>query len=471
MKKITILFYFSLLLTTTLANAQTAQLLGMTPGGGAYNGGVIFKINVGGTGFDTVYSFNPLTGGYAPYGDLFKASNGLLYGTNYSGGPHLYGSLFSFNPTTYAYTDVHYFDTTSGIQPNGDLIQLSNGKLYGMASGSGANGYGVIFSLNPNSNNTYADLYDFNGTAGSYPYGNLVLASNGLLYGMTQFGGAHTYGTIFSFDTATNTLTDLHDFDSLDGQWPYGSLILEGDKLYGLTWGGGGFGAGVLFSYNIAGKIYDQLYNFNVGSGSGPEGNLTLIPNGHIFYGTTNAGGLNGDGVIFSFDTLTNTYTDLFDFSGANGQAPPSSLVLASDGNFYGMTFTGGLNSDGIIFSFNPTDSDCLDIHDFNGNLGSEPNGNLIELNTTGINQLPSNDEQLLIYPNPASNQLTIISNQLSIGTVRVTNIVGQVVYSFTLPAANKYSKQIDVSTLPAGLYFVSVISGNEITTGKIVVK
>jgi len=41
--------------------------------------------------------------------------------------------------------------------------------------------------------------------AGQYPLGSLMPASNGLLYGMTNQGGANNLGVIFSFDPANPT--------------------------------------------------------------------------------------------------------------------------------------------------------------------------------------------------------------------------------------------------------------------------
>ena len=44
------------------------------------------------------------------------------------------------------------------------------------------------------------------------------------------------YGVIFSFDPSSSTYTKLKDFDDVNGGDPYGSLMQASDgKLYGMT--------------------------------------------------------------------------------------------------------------------------------------------------------------------------------------------------------------------------------------------
>src|SRR5579871_1536248 len=63
---------------------------------------------------------------------------------------------------------------------------------------------------------------------------------------------------------------------------------------------------------------------------------------------------------LFAFCVVTavtmsaQTLTSLVKFNGANGGQPESSLIQASDGNFYGTTTAGGTNSGGTIFRVTP---------------------------------------------------------------------------------------------------------------------
>ena len=87
-----------------------------------------------------------------------------------------------------------------------------------MTLNGGSSGDGVIFSFDPSSS-TYTKLKDFDGTNGANPYGSLIQASDGKLYGMT-LGGSSNHGVIFSFDPSSSTYTKLKDFDGTNGGYP-----------------------------------------------------------------------------------------------------------------------------------------------------------------------------------------------------------------------------------------------------------
>ena len=136
--------------------------------------------------------------------------------------------MFYFSLTLYLQLyKAKDFDSTDGAYPYGSLIQARDGKLYGMAYGGGSNDGGVIFSYDLASS-TYTKLKDFDFTNGSYPYGSLFQASDGKLYGSTSDGGSNDYGVIFSFDPITSTYTKLIDYDGTNGANPYlGSGFIE----------------------------------------------------------------------------------------------------------------------------------------------------------------------------------------------------------------------------------------------------
>jgi hypothetical protein len=72
---------------------------------------------------------------------------------------------------------------------------------------------------------------------------------------------------------------------------------------------------------------------------------------------------------------------------------------------------------------------------------------------TTGV-QTVSAQNELTIYPNPASTRLTIHAATGLVGQVTITNILGQLVFSGHF---NSQQAEIDVSGLPAGVYAAKV--------------
>lgn len=320
--------------SASLIQACDGKLYGMTVNGGSSSSGVIFSFDPFSSTFTKLKDFDVTQGGL-PYGSLIQASDSKLYGMTYEGPNDYGGVIFSFDVSTSIYTilfALDNYDGTSGGLPYGSLIQARDGKLYGMTSFGGgiirndpAINVGVIFSIDPLSSTpayTYAVPKIFQGTDGASPYGSFIQATDGKLYGMTSMGGSGGSGVIFSFIPSTSTYEILKQFDGTDGANPYGSLIQAGDgKLYGMTYGGGSHGAGVIFSYDPISFAYTVLENFDYTNGSHPYGNLMQASDGKL-YGMTSSGGISDDGVIFSFDPHSLTYTKLTDYNGANGANP-----------------------------------------------------------------------------------------------------------------------------------------------------
>ncbi len=85
--------------------------------------------------------------------------------------------------------------------------------------------------------------------------------------------------------------------------------------------------------------------------GANPHGDVTV--SGSTLIGTTNVGGSNSDGTVFSVPTSGGTATILASFNGTNGTNPEADLTL-SGSTLYGTTYGGGSNGDGTVFAYNP---------------------------------------------------------------------------------------------------------------------
>lgn len=68
---------------------------------------------------------------------------------------------------------------------------------------------------------------------------------------------------------------------------------------------------------------------------------------------------------------------------------------------------------------------------------------------TTAINDLTASNN-IDIYPNPTSNQLTVTDNQLSINKIEIIDVAGKAIKLIT-----QYTNTINVSELQNGIYFV----------------
>lgn len=203
--------------------------------------------------------------------------------------------------------------------------------------------------------------------------------SNGNFYGLTRRGGAHGQGTAFVM-TPEGDLTKLVDFDGdVTGGRPEGNLV-EGEDgaFYGLASGGGDDGSGTAFKLTPDGDFTKLADFFEDETGESPEGSLTLGSDGN-FYGLTSSGGENGDGTAFRL-TPDGELTKLADFSNdETGSDAEGSLVQGSDGNFYGVASSGGANDSGTVFQLT-LDGTLTKVADFDyDTTGGSPYGTLVQ--------------------------------------------------------------------------------------------
>jgi uncharacterized repeat protein (TIGR03803 family) len=249
----------------------------------------------------------------------------------------------------------------------------------------------VILMAWPASAQTITTLALFDGFNGAGPYtAPLVQGTDGNFYGTTAYGGANCFpsgcGTIFKV-TPQGAITTLYSFCTqeycADGSYPYARLVLAPDgNFYGTTTQGGtDFHGGTVFKINPSGTL-TTLYNFcsqtNCTDGSYPSGGLLQATDGN-FYGTTFMGGVGdaqycngGCGTVFKISTK-GVFTSIHNFTGfaAEGSGPSAALIQARNGNFYGTTTNGGAYNTcnlacGTVFEITPTGT-LTTLHSFAG--------------------------------------------------------------------------------------------------------
>ena len=95
-------------------------------------------------------------------------------------------------------------------------------------------------------------------------------------------------------------MTTLHSFGSgSDAAYPAAPLLNVRGTLYGTTAYGGAYGKGTVFSMSLTGTDEKVLHSFGHGSdGETPLAGLIYVKG--ALYGTTSAGGKDGDGTVFA---------------------------------------------------------------------------------------------------------------------------------------------------------------------------
>lgn len=380
MKKITLVCSIASAIWCFSPVHAQSQLWGMTSSGGE-GFGTIFKTDGNGNNHQVMETFSPAIDGMHPVGNkLCEMPNGKLLGITSADGLNNAGIIFEYDPSSNNYVKKIRLNNATGGTCNGSLTKASNGKLYGMTSYGGAHNRGVIFEYDY-ALNTFTPKIDFDSAGGNPLYGtvSLIEATNGKLYGTTSRGGAHDMGVIFEYDYTTNTYSKKIDMDSASGSVPLSSLMQASNgKLYGVTRDGGANNLGVIYEYDFNTNTYIKKIDLSTTSGRNPNCTLLEAGNGKL-YGMTIGGGAAGFGTIFEYDYSTNTFTMKMNFNQLNGWSG-GSFMEASNGKLYGMTRFGGTGGgEGVIFEYDYGSNTFTKKVDFDGVNGDAPLGVMIQ--------------------------------------------------------------------------------------------
>jgi uncharacterized repeat protein (TIGR03803 family) len=366
--------------------------------------------------FNTVHSFSETDGANPKGMSLSQGADGSLYGTTPFGGGGVaeiceLGCGVAFKITLGGtLTDLYIFCSQSncadGRLPYAGLVAATDGNFYGVTdAGGGPGDNGTVYKITPTGKLT--TLYTFcaqpNCLDGSAPQ-SLLLGVDDNFYGTTSDGGANNFGTVFKI-TRTGTLTTLYSFCAQagcrDGENPLGLIQATNGNLYGTTIAGGSNGQGTIFRITRAG-VLTTLFSFDLTDNGSPYYSLIEGMDGN-FYGTTLGGGANNGGSVFKMSpsgAVTTLYSFCSETNCTDGESPYAPLMQASDDNFYATTYGGGAHGAGTVFKLTRQGSlttlysfceafNCRDGELPAGGLVQDTNGTLYGSTQDGGNALP----------------------------------------------------------------------------------
>ncbi|MBV9990085.1 MAG: hypothetical protein JOZ72_02225 [Alphaproteobacteria bacterium] len=319
------------------------NLYGTALGGGANNGGVVYKLSPGATQSDpwtiaTLHDFcapgdNGCADGYQPAASLSYAGAATgapydgaatLYGTTSNGGAHGGGNVYALTLKHGVWSEKPLYQfcavahCADGIDAQGGVTVGGDGKLYGTTFEGGAErSHGIAFQLTrQRGGGLWREriLQQFVPKDGINPAAAPALDAAGDLLGTTYYGGmgaqcpdkhglpgSKKCGAVYKLTRAGNRYSEtvLHRFcsdaDCADGRNPNSGVLLDADgNLFGAATAGGGghnrvgdIGGGVVYEFS---DTYHVLYDFcsesNCADGSAPAAPI-MDASGNLF-GTTN---------------------------------------------------------------------------------------------------------------------------------------------------------------------------------------
>jgi hypothetical protein len=131
--------------------------------------------------------------------------------------------LMEYDRDSNQVTALVYFDSIS--YPLGNLLEHSNGNIYGFLAWEGSSSYTNVhfykYDLTLQTTDTLHTLNSLGLLIQGQAFGfgteseiNVIEAADGNIYGLTTLGGANNYGAIFMYDPINNSLTKKLDFTS-----------------------------------------------------------------------------------------------------------------------------------------------------------------------------------------------------------------------------------------------------------------
>jgi uncharacterized repeat protein (TIGR03803 family) len=383
--------------------------------------------------FTVLHSFTGIQDGANPFAGLIRDRAGNLYGTTFNGGTGQ-GSIFRLSHASSGWVLAPLYDFTSvpdGAEPQARVVIGPDGSFYGTTEFGGMNaptcitssdwpasntGCGTVFNLRANLSVckgaicrwNEAPIYSFEGDqSGFWPgLGDLTFDASGNIYGTAQHGGVSGFGpngVVYRLSRVNGTWrqTVLYSFTGEDvGSDPEAGVTLDAaGNIYGTVIGGSATTPyGGIYRLSQAGSGWEEttLYQFQGAmDGGNPYGGLITDSDGN-FYGVTASGGARGGGTVYQLSLSGGLWqlNVLFPLPGPN-IGSYSSLVRDASGAFYGTTFGGGAFGQGSVFKiyFSNGGWRYASLHDFSGGADGrylyggvilDPSGNVFGATVTG---------------------------------------------------------------------------------------
>ncbi len=400
--------------------------------------------------------------------------------------------------------------TVSGGSPTplvmvNNMVTMDNGNFVvcGTLSADTASIGGTIFTFTNNWNwRAFAILCDSTGAVINkiiYPVLPGIFMQDDEFRSVQTDAQQNIYvlGLTNSYQSITTVQRDLivMKFDStLQSVWT--RTMVTSDDTYG------GFGGSLTVADNgefyIAGNIREDSVVFSSGTIQQNPGFWTVSfvskynSSGTEQWAIPVGGSISGLLIYSSQDIYISGVADpTYNIGNAT---PTGTIFLArysNSGNFNNVVFS-SLHSSCPIYPSIPLKGSTGEIYLSSTIRDSLTFGNLVFHNTTptpgscpladavlvkyqpdvtaGINSLNRENDQnnFVIYPNPNNGQFNVNLNS-KINCLRITNIVGEVVYSIDGNVLLG-QKSIDVSSLSSGTYFVTIVADEKSSTEKMVI-
>ncbi|MEO6455526.1 MAG: choice-of-anchor tandem repeat GloVer-containing protein [Ginsengibacter sp.] len=320
--------------------------------GGAYQNYYVVRIDAANFNSRDLHDFGNVPDGYNPLG-LTKGLDGILYGITQNGGATGGGTLYKLNVDGSGFQTIKSFNGDVGESPYGQLLYASDGRLYGVCRKrdiAQLTDDRLIYGINTDGT-SFSVLHNFIRNNDGTLVPELIEGETGELFGLTGMNQSPEPNNIFKLNKNGTGYTILKTLSGsrVEGDGPRYGLVNYKGYLYGATEGGGASGAGVIFKIKEDGSGFKVIKNFNSGNtASFVAAGITLASNNKL-YGYHVGGGNKDSSFIFSINLADDSFQEVYHNSANDGFYLTGNFIQASDDRLYITSSKGlfGINLDG----------------------------------------------------------------------------------------------------------------------------
>lgn len=341
------------------------SLFGTTEDGGKYHNGTIFRLKMIGP-VATLISLHSFDNNEYSRSGLAIGTDGFMYGTTTGGAPYNLGTVYRVSQSG-AFKTIYNFGSSKGhgVWPVGDLVVGTDGYLYGTTSRM-LDHFATIFKITPSGRLT--TIYTF--SDGTEPSTSFIRGNDGNFYGATG-GDQGTNWSVYQL-TPTGVSTTLYWFGDNDGSDPNGLVQGADGCLYGTS---NSSGRNDVFRITKTGE-FSVLSSYDGYSGSRfSDASLVQGNNGSLYgasyetvYSVTLSGNLT---TLYTFPKDT-TFQAQCGIPLAPELLSVSGLTKCADGSFYGTTADRGRFTEGSVFKVTPA-GQVTTVFSFGGDTVEDP--------------------------------------------------------------------------------------------------
>ena len=246
---------------------------------------------------------------YSADGKLWQSANGSIYGVSIYGGTADNGALFRVTSDAGIQLLFSFgVDGGSGKNPQGGVVEASDGLLYGITDSPKTNNGGPSFFRIRKDGTHFEEL----GSAGTYVNAGLSPASDGNLYALVQGVLPQLPTAIIRVAIPSGAVSQVTKLPLSAGAQAYVSgSVTEGvdGRLYVITSGDGASDRGTIFSVERNGTDGRTEHQFTTAEVGSPSGSLSVGIDGWL-YGFTRLGGTANAGGLFRIPALPRLSVD-----------------------------------------------------------------------------------------------------------------------------------------------------------------